>query len=78
MFVAAVGTNCSPQVVEAQKKLEKTKKAQVLSNFLKGSVIFRKKEGASTLTPRGSVLAGVLTPASALNCCREGEGKRLR
>lgn len=40
----AVGTNCSPQVVEAQKKLEKTKKAQVLSNFLKGSVIFRKKE----------------------------------
>ena len=51
MFAAAVGTNCSPQVVEAQKKLEKTKKAQVLSNFLKGSVIFRKKEGASTLTP---------------------------
>ncbi|ELR11885.1 LOW QUALITY PROTEIN: RhoGAP domain containing protein [Acanthamoeba castellanii str. Neff] len=44
----AVGTNCSPQVVEAQKKLEKTKKAQVLSNFLKGSVIFRKKEALDT------------------------------
>jgi hypothetical protein len=47
-FAAAVGSSCSPQVVDAQKKLEKTKKKQVISNFLRGrgTVVFKKKEGA--------------------------------